>query len=133
MRLHHKSIQRVWSFLLTLFLLFSIQINTPDTASYASSYGNHDSRQTSMLCKDTVSLEINHCETRLIEHVKRCFLSKNQTNLSLKSLRFLSIACMMACLFFMEQFRRTWTSHKATTRSQKLIIQYIHNKDGQKA
>lgn len=133
MRLHYKSFQRVWSFLLILFLLFSVQINTPDITSYVSGMENHNSTQSGMLCKDTVSLEINHCETRLIEHAKRCFLSKNQTNHSLKGLRFLAIASMMSCLFFMEQFRRIWTSHKTTTRSQKFIIQYIHNKDGQKA
>lgn len=57
--------------------------------------------------------------------VRSCF--------SFKAFRVLLLTSIFFFIYLFVRLRILWVSQKATTRSQKFTIQYIHDKDGRKA
>lgn len=123
--------------ILTLSLVFSFFVNLQDIETIESLVTSSNGYHAELLSGDISFVEIV-CNEDLLSVDAQVLVSNTYKNsyrnsISMKYLKIILIACVQACLFAQALFRFLWVSEKATTRSQKSIIEYIHNKDGRKA
>ena len=129
--------KQVLHFIVVITMLLVFLANFSDLNRYEVYIGLGEQEQMNLCAGDSTFSEVVYNQESLGSKAQSLFsgCSLKQVSkhvLSLKNLRMILLVCLQTCLFAFMQFRIFWVSEKATTRSQKSILQFIHKKDGQK-
>ena len=129
--------KRILSFVAVIVILFAFLANFADLHGYEVYTGVGEHGQMSLCAENSTFSEVVYNQESLGTKAQNLFSDRSlkyvsKHVISLKNLRMILIACRPTCLFAFVQFRIFWVLEKATTRSQKTILQFIHKKDGQK-
>ena len=129
--------KQVLHFIVVITMLLVFLANFSDLNRYEVYIGLGEQEQMNLCAENSIFSEVVHHQESLGTKAQSLFSGRSLKHvpkhvLSLKNLRMILLACLQTCLFAFVQFRIFGVSEKATTRSQKTILQFIHKKDGQK-
>ena len=129
--------KQVLHFIVVITMLLVFLANFSDLNGQEYSVAVSGQGQMDICAENSIFSEVVHHQESLGTKAQSLFSGRSLKHvpkhvLSLKNLRMILLACLQTCLFAFVQFRILWVSEKATTRSQKTILQFIHKKDGQK-
>lgn len=129
----HYRFMRIESIAVALFLFLIIFANMPGADDFERNYGPASPLQTQMDSAVSLLTEVVCNGEQLSNRAQSVLARIHRGSDSCKTLRMIDVAVIIAILLLFVQLRILWESEKGATRSQQFIIQYIHNKDGQKA
>lgn len=133
MRIKNNHFRRFLSIVAAFTLLFIFFVNVPRVDEYKK-YVRNGANQQSCISEANIELVEIVCNDETLSAESQGILHNNyRTSISIKNLRTILMVCVQICMLLFVQFRILWVSENTTTRSQKSIIQYVHNKDGQKS
>ena len=118
--------------LLVLFSFLCVSLLTNSDGSVEDSFATRSMQQS--ICDSRIAFDEIAChEDGITTELQKTFTYHTlRGSVSLKYLRMILVVCLPAGIFLPVHTGIFWVSEKATTRSQKSIIQFIHNKDGKK-
>ena len=118
--------------LLVLFSFLCVSLLTNSDGSVEDSFATRSMQQS--ICDSRIAFDEIAChEDGITTELQKTFTYHTlRGSVSLKYLRMILVVCLLAGIFLPVHTGIFWVSEKATTRSQKSIIQFIHNKDGKK-